>query len=68
MAYPVKVLATRPDDLNPVPRTHMVERETSSYRLSSDHTFSMAHANLQNKYTFKIFLKFFPSLVRLGSR
>lgn len=27
MAYPVKVLAIRPDDLNSVPRTHMVERE-----------------------------------------
>lgn len=28
MAYPVKVLAIRPDDLNSIPRMHMVERES----------------------------------------
>lgn len=43
----------------------MVERESQFVQVVL--SLSMAHANLQNKYMFKMFLKFFSSLVRLGS-
>lgn len=33
MAQQVKALATNPDDLSPVPGTHMVERENSKVAL-----------------------------------
>jgi len=36
MAQQVKMLAPKPDELNSIPRTHMVEQRSNSFKLSSD--------------------------------
>lgn len=50
MAQHVKTLTIRPDGLNSILRTHVVEGEsTNSCQLSSNHILSMPYANSQNK-------------------